>query len=64
MLLKYAYIFHNAYNILLGKREGRDNWEDLGVDGKIILEWILRISGEEVWSGCIWLRRGTSGGIL
>jgi hypothetical protein len=27
----------NAYNILVGKPEGRDDLEDLGVDGKIIL---------------------------
>jgi hypothetical protein len=30
-----------AYNILVGKPEGRDHWEDLGVDGKITLNWIL-----------------------
>jgi hypothetical protein len=32
----------NAYNILVGKPEkGRDHAEDLGVNEKIILEWIL-----------------------
>jgi hypothetical protein len=31
----------NAYNILVGKPEGKNHSEDLGVDGKIILEWIL-----------------------
>jgi hypothetical protein len=31
-----------AYNILVGKREGRDHLEDLGVGGRIILRWILR----------------------
>jgi hypothetical protein len=30
----------NAYNILVQKLQGKDNVEDLGVDGKIILEWI------------------------
>jgi hypothetical protein len=29
---------------------------DLGVDGKIMLEWILGKYGERVWTGCIWLR--------
>jgi hypothetical protein len=29
----------NAYNILIGEPEGRDNPEDLGVDGKT--EWFL-----------------------
>jgi hypothetical protein len=31
----------NAYKILVRKLKGRDHWEDLGVDGKIISEWIL-----------------------
>jgi hypothetical protein len=30
-----------AYNILVGKPEGRNHWEDLGVDGRITLTWIL-----------------------
>jgi hypothetical protein len=37
----------NAYNSSVGKLEGRDNSEDLGVDGKIMLE------GEKVWTGFI-----------
>jgi hypothetical protein len=32
----------NAYNILVGKLKGRDHLEDTDIDGKIILEWILR----------------------
>jgi hypothetical protein len=31
----------NAYNIWLEGLKGRDHSEDLGVDGRIILEWIL-----------------------
>jgi hypothetical protein len=31
----------NAYNILVGKPEGKDHSEGLGVYGRIILEWIL-----------------------
>jgi hypothetical protein len=31
----------NAYNILLGECEGTNHSEDLGVDGRIILERIL-----------------------
>jgi hypothetical protein len=42
-----------AYSILVGKPEGRDQSEDLGVDGKIILEWILRKRGGKVWTGCL-----------
>jgi hypothetical protein len=32
----------NPYNILVGKPEGNKNHsENLGIDGRIILEWIL-----------------------
>jgi hypothetical protein len=31
----------NAYNILGGKLEGRDHSEDMGVDERMILEWIF-----------------------
>jgi hypothetical protein len=41
--------------------KGRDHSEDLGVDGRIMLEWILRNQAGKVWTGCIWLRIGTSG---
>jgi hypothetical protein len=53
----------NAYNILVEKVEGIDHSEDLVV-GEKILEWILRKWSGEVWIGCIWLRIGTSGGLL
>jgi hypothetical protein len=42
----------------------RDHSEELGVDGRIILEWNLGRYGRRVWNGCIWLRIGTSGGLL
>jgi hypothetical protein len=31
----------NAYNILVENLKGRDYSEELNVDGKVILEWIL-----------------------
>jgi hypothetical protein len=31
----------NSYNILIRKPEGKDNSEDLSIDGRIILEGIL-----------------------
>jgi hypothetical protein len=37
--------------------------EDSGIDGSIILEWILEKLGEKLWTGFIWLRVGTSGGL-
>jgi hypothetical protein len=30
---------------MIGKREGRGHLEDLGVEGRIILKWILGKSG-------------------
>jgi len=44
--------------------KGRNHVEDLGVDGKVMLGWILRTQSEEVWTGFIWLRIGASGGLL
>jgi hypothetical protein len=53
----------NIYRILVGTPEG-DHYEDLDVDGRIILERILERSDGVVWAGLIWLRIGTSGGPL
>ena len=37
---------------------------DLGVDGRIILKWILNKWAGEAWTGLIWLRIRTGGGRL
>jgi hypothetical protein len=42
----------------------RDYLEDPGIDGRIILRWILRKWDEWAWTGSIWLRIGTDGGYL
>jgi hypothetical protein len=44
-------------------REG-DHLGDLGVDERILLKWIFERWGGEAWTGLIWLRVGTDGGIL
>jgi hypothetical protein len=49
----------NAYNL---KR--RDPLEDLGVDRRIILEFILEKWDEKLRTRFIWLRIGTSGVLL
>jgi hypothetical protein len=38
--------------------------KDVGVDGRIILKYILKKWVREAWTGLIWLRIGTGGGLL
>jgi hypothetical protein len=42
----------------------RDHWEDQEVGGWIIFKRILERSDELVFTAVIWLRIGTSGGLL
>jgi hypothetical protein len=44
--------------------KGKDHSEDLGIDERIILKWILGKYGLGVWTGFIWLRMGIGGGLL
>jgi len=48
---------------MTGEPEGKNHLEDLGRDGKT-LEWILWIQFEKAWNRFMWLRIGTSGGLL
>jgi len=47
-----------------GRAKGRDHSEDLDIDEKIIIEWLLNKHGGKVWTGRFWLRIGTSGRLL
>ena len=38
--------------------------ENLGVDGRIILKWIFEEWDVGAWTGSMWLRIGTGGGLL
>jgi hypothetical protein len=42
----------------------RDHWEDEDVGGWTMLKWIFEREVGMVWIGLIWLRIGTSGGLL
>jgi hypothetical protein len=42
----------------------RDVLRDLGVDMRIIFKRILKKSGFWIWTGFIWTRTGSSGGLL
>ena len=46
-----------------GNLRKRDQLEDLVVDGRVIVKWILR-SRLRAWTGLVWLRTRTSGGLL
>ena len=47
-----------------GDLSERDHLEDVGVDGRLMLNWIVKKWDEESWTGLIWLRIGTGGGRL
>jgi hypothetical protein len=54
----------NAYRILVVKPGGKSYYEDLGLGVRIILKWMLERHDEVLWTRLIWLRIGTSGGLL
>jgi hypothetical protein len=47
-----------------GDMQERNHFEDLGLDGRIILKWIFKKWEGEAWTGLLWLRIGTGGGCL
>jgi hypothetical protein len=54
----------NATQFWLKRLRGRDHTEDLGLDGRIALKWILQKQDWRVWTGFIWLKIGTDNGLF
>ena len=53
-----------VYRVLVVKPVGKNHWEDLGVDGWMILGWICRRWDVGIWTGLGWPRVETGGGRL
>jgi hypothetical protein len=53
-----------VYRGWLGGPKARDHWEDLGIGGRITLIWTLGRWRSMGRTGFIWLRIGSSGGLL
>jgi hypothetical protein len=53
-----------TYRILVGRPQGRNYLEDQGVDGRRLLKWIFKMWDGRAWTGMIWLRIRTDGGLL
>jgi hypothetical protein len=53
----------NAYKLFVAKPEERENVEELGIGERTILKRIFN-KRDGVWTGLMWVRIGTGGGLL
>jgi len=54
----------DSRGVYRGDLRERDHLEDLGVDENVISQWMFKKCDGEAWTGLIWLRIGTGGGLL
>jgi len=47
-----------VYRVLVRKMRERDYLEDVGLEGRITLKWIVKKWNEKAWTGLIWLSQG------
>jgi hypothetical protein len=52
----------NAYKILIKNLKQRHHFEDLGIAKRILLKQTQKQGS--LWTGFVWLRTGTKGGLL
>lgn len=64
MKMQEAWGNDNAYKILVGTPEGKNNFVDIHVDERITLKWIMKQQGIRVYTGLNWQRIVISGGLL
>jgi hypothetical protein len=51
----------NTYKILVRKSEGKNHLRDPGIEGRKILNYILKKQDKRVWIRFMWLMTGTIG---
>jgi hypothetical protein len=53
-----------VYKVLVGRPERMATWNNLGVDGRIILQWIFKKKDGDAWIELFRIRRGNGDGRL
>jgi hypothetical protein len=52
-----------ASRVVVGRPNGKNYLEDLGIDGRVLLKWIVQKWDEEAWTGLICRKERTGGGL-